>query len=55
MGEAKQLRDRIRTDVQALRQDNDSWKRQIAENELKIIELEKVITALDPLCDGGAQ
>jgi|CryGeyDrversion2_4_1046615.scaffolds.fasta_scaffold16691_3 hypothetical protein len=50
MGEAKQMQDRLKADIQAFRQDNTSWKRKIVENEEKIVELEKIVEALQPLC-----
>ncbi len=55
MGEAKQLRHKILMDINAMKQDNASWKRQITENELRIIQLEKIANALKSLCDGGGQ
>jgi predicted nucleic acid-binding Zn-ribbon protein len=53
MSEAKQMRDKILNDIQALKQDNDSWKRQIKENEKKIVELEQIAKALENI--GGDQ
>lgn len=56
MGEAKQMQDRLKADIQAFKQDNASWKRKITENEEKVAELEKIVEALQPLCkDGDAQ
>lgn len=52
MSEAKQLRDKILMDIQALKQDNASWKKQIQENEKKIAELEQIVDALKNI--GGA-
>jgi len=55
MSEAKQMRDKLKTDIQALKQDNASWKRKIAENEDKIVELEKIVEVLSTLCRGEEQ
>jgi len=49
MSEAKQMRDKILNDIQALKQDNSSWKKQIQENERKIAELEQIAKALEKL------
>ena len=53
MGEAKQMQDRLKADIQAFRQDNTSWKRKIVENEEKIVGLERIVDVLQPLCNGG--
>jgi len=55
MSEAQQMRDKLRTDIQALKQDNSSWKRKILENESRIEELEKIVEVLDPLCEVDEQ
>ncbi len=49
MNEAKQMRDKILNDIQALKQDNSSWKKQIQENEGKITELEQIAKVLEKL------
>jgi len=49
MSEAKQMRDKILNDIQAFKQDNASWKKQIQENEIKITELEQIAQALQKL------
>jgi len=49
MSEAKQMRSKILGDIQALKQDNSSWKKQIQENERKIAELEDIAKALEKL------
>ena len=50
MNEAKQMHTKLKSDIQALTQDNDSWKRKITENEHKIAELQKIAKAIEPLC-----
>jgi predicted nucleic acid-binding Zn-ribbon protein len=50
MSEAKQMHTKLKSDIQALTQDNDSWKRKITENEHKIAELQKIVEVLEPLC-----
>lgn len=51
MSEAKQMHTKLKSDIQALAQDNDSWKRKIAENEQTIAELQKIVEVLEPLCE----
>lgn len=53
MSEAKQMRSKILGDIQALKQDNSSWKKQIQENERKIAELGEIAKALEKL--GGVE
>lgn len=55
MSEAKQMRDKLKVDIQAFKQDNVSWKRKIVENEDKIVELEKIVEVLSTLCGGEEQ
>ena len=55
MNEAKQLRERLLGDIQALQQDNASWKRQITENEIKIAELEEITKSFEHLTKEGEQ
>lgn len=51
MSEAKQMQTKLKSDIQALAQDNESWKRKIGENEQKIEELQKIVEVLEPLCE----
>jgi hypothetical protein len=55
MGEAQNLRQKVLADIQAMKQDNESWKRQIQENEKKIAELEQIADALGKIAGGDAQ
>jgi hypothetical protein len=50
MSEAKQMQTKLKSDIMALAQDNESWKRKIAENEHTISELQKIVEVLEPLC-----
>jgi len=53
--EAETIRKKVLGDIQAMKQDNESWKRQIQENEKKMTELEQVAEALAKLPGGDTQ
>ena len=55
MSEIENIRKRILADIAAMKQDNNSWKRQIQENERKIAELEQAAEVLGKISGGAEQ
>lgn len=55
MNEAIQLRNKLLGEIQALKQDNSSWKRKIVENEKRIVELEQITKSFEHLTKEAVQ